>query len=1171
MARNLLPRLRQAPNPANVELAKVAEWTDVQTPAELGKLDFGVAPGDEVRQRVQSIPSPWARMLLFRAAMDDPGHPARRLVENELLDAFQYLWSRNERPTVRLETTTVRVEEIEAMARDAGTQRAEWVGRALTELLPRRTGAGDGGQPGPAFDAVSIVSVNGRPVIGTSPYTVLFTAEDAGTLPVGETGAFFRYAAPDATRAEPRALHQRPFAFQRFVAQVLLPQLDLLGNAVDGNTDGPAAQRLLKRWLADQVRACRTNAGTPARQAQLDPPVTQDWRAAAATLNLEPIAGLVGRVAVFARPAGDEMRESRWLLRPGRVGARAPVVVDRGAFDGRYVPNGPAVSLPQALGGQPRDVLPGTATSHPWVSPADDWFTDQLLVLAAPLRPEGVYGYSAPARFASLYAGSESHLRAPQVALPFKREILRYFTPAELEQRLAIEIQPTGDVLVTLRLPVGPEDAELAVQRRYDESTIARVRGPELVLWPSFRSDRWRDYLLFQQDPAGATVRPLRVQAARGGELLAQDAEQRGDAVHVSAFDEAPEAIEFTEAFAGGAEPRRLGLVLPRYTSVGATSQQTWRVGVDFGTSNTVVSRSAGGREEILRADALTLALTEQRSPAVARAIDAYFFPPALAAQPFGTALVRQRQLPSFNLERERVGLRANVPFSGFVEHDDRNRVVGDLKWSTNPEQQFLTGAFLRHVLAVVLAEAVRDGVDPANVTVLYSYPRAFTRPQVNQLAALWLQVREYYDQRLRAAGTGAADQPAGMGPVTQGPDESRAVLRYFYNAGMITAAGDVNVVVDVGGGTADVAMYGRGATLALDSVMLGGRNLTGARLQAGDAEQRGNAFVSQFVAWSRQHHLADYPDVQRAVEKYLEDRQDHLAFGYLLQSEWYRKQGRAFSGDPACHAFQGLTLYFFGALFYYVGLSLRGVALRRGVDAATLVPAVVTLAGNGSRYVDWLTDLVPVTPDHPGIFEPFARLLSRTLVAGMGLAADVRGPTVTVTRRAKLEVALGLVAGVPPAGLDEEAAEQCPAVGERVRAAVGERREPRDFDATSRLGLDELLHADGVPSLTWGDGPLEIERFHEVLQAELARLAEPGSPWVDSRRRIGALFERLPRRELQQQTVQLLDYLASRNDGFHGSIFLAEATTVLNRMLDGWFVPAGPGAPAASRATAAY
>jgi hypothetical protein len=254
---------------------------------------------------------------------------------------------------------------------------------------------------------------------------------------------------------------------------------------------------------------------------------------------------------------------------------------------------------------------------------------------------------------------------------------------------------------------------------------------------------------------------------------------------------------------------------------------------------------------------------------------------------------------------------------------------------------------------------------------------------------------------------------------------------------------------------------------------------LTGARLQASDAEQRGNTFVSQFVAWSRLHHLGDYPDVKRAVDKYLSDRQDHLAFAYLLQSEWYRQHGRAFSGDPACHAFQGLVLYFFGALFYYTGLSLRGVAEQRGVDASALIPSVVTLAGNGSRYVDWLTDLRPVTISAPGAFEPFSQLLGRTLVAGMGLAGGSPGPRVTVTSQAKREVALGLVASVSPAKLNEAGAEARPAVGEHIHVVVSAHGETKEYGSTSRLARDEPLQADRIATLRWHDGELEIERFH--------------------------------------------------------------------------------------------
>jgi hypothetical protein len=1164
MPRNLLPRLRQAPNPANVPLAKVGEWTDLQTPGELAKLDYGVLPDEDVRTRVQSIPSPWARLLLFRAALDDPGHPARRLVENELLDAFQFLWSRSERPGVRLETATVRVEELEDVARETGQQRAEWFGRALRELLPRRDGAG----VAPAFETMTIFLVNGRPTIATSPYTVLFTAEDAVRLSPSEAGTFFRYAG----NGETRTLARRPFAFQRYVAQVLVPQLDQLATTPAPNTDGAAVQRLLRRWLVDELRACQREARTEQRREALTPPANGAWQSAASALELDRMDGVAGDVQLFFQRAGAQMRESRWMLRPSRQGiARPPLVLDRESFDSRYLPDSPPVRLDGSLADHPsREVLPGTATSYPWVSPLDDWFTDRLLLLTEPLKgdwpsagavagpDDAVYGFSGAGRFTSQYAGPERHLRVPHVALPFTPEILRYFTPEDLERRLSIEVQPTGVVVVTLRLPIGPDGAELPVRRRYDAASVVRVRGPELAIWPSFRSPRWRDYLLFQQDPPGQPIRPLQVDGVADGELLASTEEQRSDTVYVTAFERAPEAIVFRDAIGGGAA-KVLGLVLPRYLEAGAPVPQRWEVGVDFGTSNTVISRRVGGNEpEILGAPRLTLALT-QPTDAARRNADAHFFPPALDARPFGTAVVRQRQLPNLDMHAERVGVRVNVPFHGFVEPGSRNRVVGDLKWSTDQEQHFLTAAFLRHTLAVVLAEAIRDGVDPRRVDVTWSYPRAFTAAQRNQLDALWQQVRRYWDERLRDTADVQGGAP-NVGQIARGPDESRATLRYFFNAQELTAAGHVNVVVDVGGGTSDIAMYGSGRVLALDSVMLGGRNLTGRRDQAGSADRVSNLFVSRFVNWSEQHQLANSPDEAAAVRKYREDGQDHLAFSYLLRSRWFELHGRPFAGHQACHRFQGAVLYFYGALFHYMGLSLRSLAAE-GTNAAEFVPAVVKLAGNGSRYVDWLTDLVPDGPGRAEAFRPFADFFGRTLVHAMGLdGAGVRLPEIRLSIKPKLEVALGLVAKVDLQGLREDGAACAPLIGERVRVPLGDDSTPRTLGALSRLDAHHAIEPGAVAHLSWESGPLEIQRYHDHFVAQLKQLGPQGAQWGENHRLVSALFDRLDATALQQRARTLLSYLASRHHGFHGSLFLVEAGAVLDTMMEDWFT--APGAP---------
>lgn len=1150
MPRNLLPRLRQAPNPANVPLAKVAEWTPISTPGDLGKLDFGVAQDDDVRTRIQSIPSPWARMLLFRAALDDPGHPARRLVESELLDAFQFLWSASERPNAVPTFRTVRVADIAAQAEHAGTQRAEWLGRALRELLPRRDGAG----PAPAFDAITLVLVGGRPVAATSPYTVLFTAEDAAQLPRAQTGPFFRFATGDPYQD----LAARPFAFQRYVAQVLLPQLDA-GQALDDpSTDAATVQRLLKRWLQDQVGRCRRLAASADAQAQLEAPSSGDWRAAAETLGLIEHTQLAGGVRLYRQREGAQMRASPWVLRPGRAGAaQPPLVLDPASFDGRYYPGAPAHTLTGSLAGLDRTTLPGTATFYPWVSPADDWFTDQILVLADALDPASVRGFGS---FRSLYPGDRKALQVPHTTLPLKREVFRWFGPEELEHRLTVEVQPGGQIEVALRIPVGAEGREMTVRRRYDESAVFhKVPGPALTLWPRFESAAWRDYMIFRRDQSPSVAQYVTMHATAAGELLDGETEQRNDVVRVTAVDRAPDAIEFASTITGGGAPQRLGVVLPRYAAAGPPVPQRWHVGVDFGTSNTVISVRTDGMTAaaVLGVESMTLPLTAANAEA-RPLLDAYFFPHALRPEPFGTAVVRHRQLPTLDLFRQRFGVRVNVPFSGHVERDEHNVVVGDLKWSTDAERRFLSASYLRHLMAVVLAEAVRRGVDPRNVEVAWAYPRSFTRTQANQLAALWAQVRQYFHDRLGA-----------VGEVRQGLDESRAVLRHFFNASVVTGAGDVNVIVDVGGGTSDIAMYGRGRTLALDSVMLGGRNLTGKRLQAGTAEQLRNPFVQRFVAWSRQHGLDGYPLEARAVEKYLADGQDHLAFSFLLRTEWFARHGQAFSGDEACHAFQGMVLYFFGSLFYYLGLSLRSLAdADAGAGAApedaqaaarALVPVVVTLAGNGSRYVRWLTDLT----DHAaGSFDAFGRAFGRLLVGGMGLPADVRGPTVQLTGEPKLEVALGLVAGVTPGGLDESRAQVLPVMGERVTASVGEARQTRAFGAMARVGPEDLVFSDAVASVVWDDGELEIERFHRAFLEALQSLVGIGAHWTATAQRTRALFTALDRRELQQAARARLDYVASDTGGFGGSLFMLETTTVLDRMLQGSFVDARYGTP---------
>jgi len=487
-----------------------------------------------------------------------------------------------------------------------------------------------------------------------------------------------------------------------------------------------------------------------------------------------------------------------------------------------------------------------------------------------------------------------------------------------------------------------------------------------------------------------------------------------------------------------------------------------------------------------------------------------------------------------------------NIPFNGHVESDDQNHVVGDLKWSTDNNRHFLSASFLRHLLSVILAQGVQAGVRPSQVSVAWAHPRAFTPSQVAQMRALWEQ-----------AAASLHERGLNVGPISEEIDESRAVLRHFFNAGLFGTSGAVGVIMDVGGGTSDIAIYGGNATLALDSVMLGGRNLTGRRLQAATSTAQGNPFVRELFDWSKAHQLTDarYKVEAEAVRKYLGDGQDHLAFSYLLQTRWFKEHGQRFSGDPACHRFQAMVFYFFGALFYHLGLTLRSLP-RGSSETDQRIPHLVMLAGNGSQYLHWLTDLTA-----PRAGSVFHASLGRLLLRGLDAAKDAPLPRVQLTSEPKREVALGLVAAVPAGRLREEGAALQPVIGEAVNARFASAGQPRSLEATSRFAAHDILEPDQVASLAWADGPMEIERFHDALHEEMRSLAEHGTQWNDIAIGYrGLLGQELDRPEIQNATRTRLQYLANSGNGFRGSLFILEASTVLDRMMSSLFGGDEPG-----------
>jgi hypothetical protein len=70
------------------------------------------------------------------------------------------------------------------------------------------------------------------------------------------------------------------------------------------------------------------------------------------------------------------------------------------------------------------------------------------------------------------------------------------------------------------------------------------------------------------------------------------------------------------------------------------------------------------------------------------------------------------------------------------------------------------------------------------------------------------------------------------------------------------------------------------------------------------------------------------------------------------------------------------------------------------------------------------------------------------------------------------------------------------------------------------------------------------------VLQLETRTLAEHGAHWNDIAARYRAFFAQLDQREIQNSSRTRLQYLANSGNGFRGSLFVLEASTVLDQMM---------------------
>lgn len=914
----------------------VGTWSSLGS-ADLDRLSEGlVASVDADYFNVDAIPDVWARPLLFEMALYQPSHPLHKKVLGEWRGLAALVALREWRG-FRLGAERV----VLGSAPSPFTEAAD-------RLSPNRSLF-----KGTTWGDLHVFLYDGKAIGVTSPTTLLCTGVDyrASGVPWFVQGVLRApldpaYGGPHLNAGERRAVADWLGALKGN----LTTHRQQVGAGVDPDNHWEAFLGVVGAFEDDLLRGL--------------PPQPQGHAPAAFSRDVLDMSGqnAFRFIDEVPSPPDGDPSSSQLTLRPSVEGADAPplIVLDRDVAEQWHTPAldiraWGATSLEAAVpqGGMPdtdrkelgnRPIAPAE-----WRRPSD-FFLDAL----------SFYKNRGEQKDRAFHEGTVREVRGERAAgismiLPLKGWVLDYLTPQDLSDR--VEVRKSGKGYeVLLRLPLGPEGGvarDFVVSQSFEGESLRRLDAPPVLgVWPNFRAPDWTDYFTyFERQPDGFYARPI------GGyaEHWRADNDRGEPRTEIGRTGSYPEALECFDQ--RGDSPAGLLLLVPPPEPPRGAAR--WKIGVDFGTTNTTVYHAigSGGPEPLPFEDRVRL-LTAIPQDQASEYFHSWFFPNERAAPPFRTFFK-----PS---QGGSAGTDAVVPLHGHIVYltdraveqkvDLQSNVQKDLKWAENANDRVLSKLFLDQVRLQARAEAVARGA--SDIEWSYSVPTSFSPRQREFARNVWRGLVE---------GDG--------GPVEN--TESIATAAYFLRHGATPAVG--TVCIDVGGMSSDVAIWQDNEVRLQTSLRLASRGILVETLEALPSLQR-----------------TLFGDALGGAEI-----ETHLTRGG--RSLWDRIS--AHENEPGMSLVRQSIVVGFGGVLYYTGLLLRHLAEAGRYNGR--LPRVY-VGGNGARMLHWLAD------GHFGPQSLAAGAFEHLVKAATGFEEGTFQIGVTRNEQMKHEVSFGLVSDHP-------------------------------------------------------------------------------------------------------------------------------------------------------------
>jgi hypothetical protein len=415
------------------------------------------------------------------------------------------------------------------------------------------------------------------------------------------------------------------------------------------------------------------------------------------------------------------------------------------------------------------------------------------------------------------------------------------------------------------------------------------------------------------------------------------------------------DAIFFARRAAGPQSERPVGCVLLRPAPV-AAGHGVALVSIDFGTTNTVAYvQRAGNASVVTLQDRILFPIRSVHGDAERRRrlFAAYtdFFPLKAYETPLPTVVKRRGfrdGAPAGLLPIEAGGSDAHgftdqiffVPaydqeestgsILSWIASDD---LIFEIKWREDAPLRMLIKRYLRQVMMMITAELLAGGVSPASIRWRFSYPQAFARREIDAFEHfIWQAWRDLFGD---VAALRGADPQQYVVTRTEG----EAALHYFTEdpEQAYAGAGDLMMMLDIGGGTTDIAVSYRGAIRWRSSFKLAGGDFF-TRFLANNFNILRRIDFNQVASFVE----SDAGKNPKAAANFVE-----LFVNAPNFTQNFERNYPAFEAEAEGRALRQCASVALGGLLYYMGLVLRQFAADGHLtDLSNLT---ITFGGRGS------------------------------------------------------------------------------------------------------------------------------------------------------------------------------------------------------------------------------